>query len=130
MKEIKNRDDISLLVHSFYNNIRKDDLLGPIFNQKIPTEHWPQHLEKLTDFWETNLLGVQKFKGNPSLKHLETDRFFNFTIQPTHFEHWLKIWTLTIDSLFDGDLAIRAKMAAFNIAKIQMAVISRNKPNI
>ena len=70
MKEIKTRKDVSILVHTFYDKIRKDDLLGPIFNSHIAEDQWPEHLEKLTDFWETNLFGIPKFKGNPSQKHL------------------------------------------------------------
>ena len=62
MKPIKNREDIHLLVNTFYSKIRKDELLGPIFNSHISENQWPHHLMKLTDFWETNLFGVRKFK--------------------------------------------------------------------
>ena len=66
MKAIETREDVTLLVNTFYAKIRKDSLLGPIFNQHIPDERWPEHLSKLADFWETNLFGVAKFKGNLS----------------------------------------------------------------
>lgn len=129
LKPIENRADIALLVHTFYQNIRKDDLLGPIFNTMIPSEEWPVHLDKLTDFWETNLFGIPKFKGNPTQKHLITDRSFNYSISDQHFNQWLQIWTKTIDDLFEGDLAIRAKMAAHNIADVQKVIIQRQKPS-
>ena len=60
-KEIENRADVFFLVDTFYTKIRADDLLGPIFNGVI--DDWPSHLERLTDFWETNLFFVNKFKG-------------------------------------------------------------------
>lgn len=126
--DIQNRVDIYKLVCAFYDEIRKDDLLGPIFNRMIPNEDWPAHLEKLTDFWETNLFGIPKFKGNPTQKHLATDATFNHMITQKHFDHWLSIWKKTIDSLYEGDLATRAQMAAFSIAHIQNVVIARNKP--
>jgi len=51
MKQIENRNDINILVNNFYSKIRKDDLLGPIFNAHIPDDKWKEHLDKLTDFW-------------------------------------------------------------------------------
>jgi len=50
MKTIQNRSDVNQLVNVFYAKIRKDDLLGPIFNKHIIDEQWPEHLDKLTDF--------------------------------------------------------------------------------
>lgn len=126
--DIQNRVDINKLVCSFYDEIRQDDLLGPVFNRMIPQEAWPAHLEKLTDFWETNLFGIPKFKGNPTQKHLKTDAEFNHAITQKHFDHWLSIWKKTIDRLYEGDLATRAQMAAYSIAHIQNVVIARNKP--
>ncbi len=66
MNDLKNRNDISILVHNFYSKVREDLLLGPIFNAHIAENDWPKHLIKLTDFWETNLFGIAKFNGNPS----------------------------------------------------------------
>ena len=126
--DIKNREDIYKLVCSFYDNIKNYEMLGPIFNRMIPNDEWPTHLDKLTDFWETNLFGVSKFKGNPTQKHLKTDTTFNHIINETHFKRWLNIWTNTINNLYTGDLATRALAAAHSIAQIQNMVIQRNKP--
>lgn len=62
METIDNRNDITLLVHTFYARIRNDEVLGPIFNSNIKDDQLPTHLTTLTDFWETILFGVQKFK--------------------------------------------------------------------
>lgn len=126
--DIQNREDIFLLVNTFYQQIKKDDLLGPVFNRMIATEEWPVHIEKLTDFWETNLFGIPKFKGSPTQKHIQTDATFDHNIQQKHFDQWLLLWGKTIDNLFKGDLATRAQMAAHNIAEIQHMVIRRQKP--
>lgn len=126
--DINNRDDIFLLVNTFYRHVRKDKKLGPIFNHMISGKEWPKHLDKLTDFWETNLFGIPKFKGSPTQKHLQTDATFNHNIQKEHFDQWLVIWGQTINSLFEGDLATRAQMAAHNIAEIQNLVLRRQKP--
>lgn len=122
-KNIEDRKDISLLVHTFYKNIRKNELLGPIFNSHIKEEQWPAHLEKLTDFWETALLGVVSFKGNPTMAHKTVDKNLNHSIAPYHFEQWITIWHSTIDLLYEGELANRAKMASERMAMGQFNAI-------
>ena len=52
-REIKNRSDVFFLGNSFYIKVRTNSLLGPIFNDAI--DDWQDHLERLTDFWETIL---------------------------------------------------------------------------
>ena len=112
MKEIENRADISRLVHSFYDKVKADEALGPIFNAHLSAEQWPHHLEKLTDFWETNLFGVPKFKGNPPRIHADVDQNMNYGVTQEHFAVWMRLWFLTLDEMFEGRLADRAKNAA------------------
>lgn len=128
MKEIKNRQNIALLVNTFYTKVRKDELLGPIFNSHIPEESWPEHLDKLTDFWVTNLLGEVCFKGNPSQAHARVDKNLNHSISQVHFGQWLKLWFNSIDSLYTGELADRAKNAARRMSTGQFMAIWRHRP--
>lgn len=107
---IGNREDVSLLVRSFYAKIRKDATLGPIFN-KIVTD-WETHLELLTDFWETQLFLKRKYTGDPIKAHQKTDDIMNNTITMEHFGIWLNHWFSTIDELFTGDIAWIAKNRA------------------
>lgn len=128
MKEISSRAEIALLVNTFYAEIKKDPMLGPIFNKHIAEEQWPKHLETLTDFWETNLFGVAKFKGNPTLKHFNVDMNLPKGIKQEHFGKWLQLWFQTIDKLFVGELAHKAKEAARRMAHGQfMAVWNKSK---
>ena len=108
--DIKNREDIKLLVVSFYAKIRKDAVLGPIFNQ-IVTD-WEPHLELLTDFWETQLFLKRKYFGNPVTAHQEVDDKMQHTITPEHFGLWMNLWFATIDELFEGETAYIAKNRA------------------
>ena len=73
VREISNREDVFLLVSTFYDKIKKDDFIGPIFLEAIPNKEWENHLEKLTDFWETNLFFAKKYKGNPMQVHQKLD---------------------------------------------------------
>lgn len=111
MNTIEDRNDISNLVNSFYLKIKEDELLGNIFELHL-AKTWSEHLDKMTDFWETNLLGVAKFKGNPTQKHIQVDNNINHAIEQKHFERWLQLWFETIDELFTGECAEKAKNAA------------------
>ena len=100
-KDIENRADISVLIHQFYDKIRADEEINPYFNELIPD--WDSHLEKLTDFWETNLFGIRKFKGNPIVAHNKVDQHFNGQITANEFGIWLNYWFQTLDELFEGE---------------------------
>lgn len=128
MKTIESRKEISLLVHTFYEKIREEETLGPIFNQHIPEKKWPEHLDKLTDFWETNLFGIPKFKGSPTQKHITVDKNLGHTISQEHFGKWLQLWFETIDELFEGTLATKAKESARKMATGQFLTIWNSRP--
>ncbi len=109
-KDIKNRDDVKLLVETFYTKIRADEILGPIFNGII--KDWEPHLVLLTDFWETQLFLTRKYHGNPVTVHQEVDDKTNHTITSEHFGFWLNLWFETIDELYEGEVAWIAKNRA------------------
>ncbi|TDX14048.1 group III truncated hemoglobin [Flavobacterium sp. S87F.05.LMB.W.Kidney.N] len=100
-KQIENRADIEFLVHQFYDKIRADQEIGFYFNNMITD--WDAHLEKLTDFWETNLFAVRKYKGNPHAVHNEVDAHFNENITANEFGIWLNHWAQTLDEHFEGE---------------------------
>lgn len=112
--DIKNREDVFLLVSTFYSRVRANPEISHFFNETI--KDWPSHLEKLTDFWETNLFLVSKFRGNPMKAHKEVDNNFNNSIEQKHFGEWLNLWFQTIDDLFEGERANIAKNRARNMA--------------
>ncbi|MDO6807335.1 group III truncated hemoglobin [Zobellia galactanivorans] len=109
-KEIKTRQDVRLLVDTFYGKIREEETLGPIFNGII--SDWEAHLELLTDFWETQLFLQRKYRGNPVTAHQEVDDKTNHTITSEHFGLWLNLWFATLDELFDGERVWIAKNRA------------------
>ncbi len=109
-KEIRTRKDVFELVNVFYTKIRANQVLGPIFEKHI--QNWPKHIERLTDFWETNLFFVRKFKGNPLLKHQIVDAASNYTLDEKHFGIWLNLWFETLDDLFHGEKVNIAKNRA------------------
>lgn len=124
-KDIENREDVFALVSAFYGKVRKNQEIGAFFNETI--EDWPGHIEKLTDFWETNLFFVSKFRGNPMRAHNQVDENFDNSIEQKHFGVWLNLWFQTIDEMFEGDRALIAKNRARNIASNLFMAIYENR---
>ncbi len=124
--DIQNREDVSRLVHRFYERVRQDPEIGHFFNETITD--WPEHLEKLTDFWEMNIFFAQKYRGNPLLVHAQLDRDFDNTIDNYHFGIWLRHWLATLDHHFQGPNAEKAKQRARNISvRMFMAIFEQRK---
>ena len=104
--DLRTREDIYLLVSSFYNKVRKDDVIGSFFNS---IQDWDVHLEHLTTFWESSLFLKTKYLGNPLETHVKVDNANNSTITELHFGLWLNLWFQTIDEFFEGEHAENAK---------------------
>ena len=115
MKDITTREDIELLVNSFYDKLKKDEIIGFFFND-IAKTNWQTHLPKMYNFWQALLFADIKFEGNPMGAHFPINA--QAPMEEYHFEHWLKIWKETVDELFVGEMAENAKNRAQNIAKI------------
>jgi len=106
-KDLKDRKDINLLVTSFYSKVRNNEEIGYFFNNSI--KDWDSHLEKLTDFWESNLFFTGSFRGNPAMTHVKVDQEHDHSITEYHFGIWMNLWFQTTDELFEGEMAQRLK---------------------
>lgn len=115
MKDIENREDIIKLVDRFYDKVAQDNTIGFFFND-IAKINWEEHLPKMYDFWQTLLFGEVAYKGNPMGAHFPINEVT--AMEKHHFEHWLQLWTGTIDELFSGSMASTAKYKAANIANL------------
>lgn len=100
LADILSREDLFFIVDTFYKQVRADEVLGPIFNSHI--QDWPDHLEKITDFWNVQLFGEKGYRGNPIVAHQQVDEQNNHSITPEHFGTWLRYWMNTINSNFSG----------------------------
>lgn len=124
MKDIENLEDIKLLVDTFYDRIRQDDMLGIIFNQNIQ-DRWPEHLNKMYRFWQTILLSESTYDGRPFPPHA------HLPIKQVHFDHWLALFSATIDCLFQGEKTEEAKWRAKKMSVMFMGKLDyiRNNPD-
>jgi len=75
------------LVHGFYDVVRADDLIGPIFDSHIAAEAWPVHLAKMCDFWSSVLLRTGRYDGRPLSPHLSLGE-----LGDPHFQRWLALF--------------------------------------
>jgi hemoglobin len=76
------------LVHTFYAEVRRDPLLGPIFGARV--HDWDEHLEKLCAFWSSVVLMTGRFKGRPMPAHIAITE-----ISLDHFQRWLALFRTT-----------------------------------
>ncbi|MEA3425114.1 MAG: group III truncated hemoglobin [Bacteroidota bacterium] len=110
-KDILSLDDVKVLVDRFYERVRNDALLGPIFEQRIQ-DRWPAHLAKMYAFWQTVLLEEHTYDGAPFPPHAQ------LPVEHRHFEQWLQLFTSTADELFEGDKNEEAKWRAARMADL------------
>nr|WP_226998504.1 group III truncated hemoglobin [Tardibacter chloracetimidivorans] len=112
--------DLARLVDAFYARVRADAELGPIFNDAV--HDWPEHLEKLTAFWSSVMLGSGRYKGQPVPAHMK----HKHRITPELFERWLSLWKQTTDELMSPDAALALQDKAARIAEsLQLAMFFR-----
>jgi hemoglobin len=103
--DLVDRDDIDLLVRSFYRYAAMDELLGPIFARA--GVDWPSHIETLTDFWAWQLLGERGYDANPLRAHEPVHARTPF--RQAHYDRWLELFHSTVDEYFVGATADVAK---------------------
>jgi len=111
MEDIRNKNDIAVFVDAFYDKIKHDQVLGPIFFGAIKGD-WQPHLDRMYAFWDSVLFSTPGFTGNPFAKHA------GLRIGQQHFDQWLVLFNETIDSNFAGPVAEDAKNRAQLIGKI------------
>lgn len=99
-KDISTMEDIKILVDTFYEKVRENELLSPIFNSKIG-DRWPAHLEKMYRF-ANQLLQEHTYYGSPFPPHAK------LPVEQQHFDTWLELWHSNIDGHFIGEKATEA----------------------
>ena len=83
---------IGQFVEEFYARIRKDDMLGPIFVERI--EDWNRHLDRMKAFWRSILHNSGEYSGSPMAKHQAIPG-----LGENQFAHWLELFYATLRDL-------------------------------
>jgi len=113
--DIRDKEDIKLMVDTFYGKVQASPILGFIFND-IAAIDWDTHLPHMYNFWAGILFGENQFRGNPMLKHIVLSK--KTQMSEIQFAEWLRLFGETIDELFEGvrgeEAMARAQMIARN----------------
>ncbi|MFA6467805.1 MAG: group III truncated hemoglobin [Bacteroidota bacterium] len=120
-KDIEHRNDIILLVDSFYDKVIEDSTIGHIFND-IAKVDWDHHLPVMYSFWGSILLDDATYIGNPMVKHIALSKQYMLTEE--HFRVWLRLFQESVDEHFSGLKAEEAKARAATIAQIMRQKVS------
>ena len=78
---------IARLVDAFYDRVRRDPLIGPVFDERI--SDWGPHLEQMKLFWSSVALMSGVYHGRPMPKHLP------LPVDARHFDRWLDLFEAT-----------------------------------
>ena len=110
-------EDIARLVPRFYQRVRADEVLGPIFEGAI--DDWPHHLEKLKAFWSSVMRTSGRYKGQPMVAHLRHQQHMT----RDNFTRWLGLWRSTSEELLEPFKAVAFQEKADRIAEsLQLGV--------
>lgn len=82
---------IDLLVETFYERVRADATLGPIFDTAIG-DNWVPHLATMKNFWASVALNAGRYSGKPVPAHKK-----HTAIEKQHFEIWLSLFRATLE---------------------------------
>ncbi len=103
-------EEITNMVHDFYAQVRRDEVLGLIFNAHI--DDWDYHLEHLSNFWSSILLRTGRFKGTPMPKHIALPG-----LNAKLFQRWLALFRETTSAQPNQAMGEQAYVIAQRIAQ-------------
>jgi hemoglobin len=78
---------IARLVDRFYERVREDALLGPVFAARVAD--WTAHLDRMRSFWSSVALMTGSYHGQPMRLHAP------LPIDAAHFDRWLALFETT-----------------------------------
>jgi hemoglobin len=104
-------DNIRELVYAFYDRVRDDALLGPVFDSVL-SGRWDDHLPKMCGFWSSLILGAKSYRGNVQQVHQPLPG-----IEPQHFSRWLYLFLDTVESRYRPAAAVQFMEPALRIAQ-------------
>ena len=110
-------DMIRAVVVTFYEHVRADAVLAPIFAARI--EDWPPHIERACAFWSSVVLHTGRYGGRPMQMHAR------LPVSAAHFDRWLALFEPTVDGLCPPIAATEFKTKARMIAaSLELGVAS------
>ena len=117
--DIETRADCEQLVRAFYGRALVDPIIGFLFTD-VARLDLEAHVPRITNFWDTILLGARNYGGGAFRPHVELH--FKAPLTRGHFDRWLYLWSMSVDELFEGE---RAELAKAHANRVAVAFASR-----
>ena len=99
---------IERLVRAFYDKVRADPVLAPIFDARI--KDWEPHLQQMFAFWSSVALMSGRYHGTPMVKHMP------LPVDAGHFDCWLDLFEATTREICPPEAAAHFVERARRIA--------------
>jgi len=110
---------IERLVHAFYDKVRTDQVLGPVFAARI--RDWQPHLAQMCEFWSSVALMTGRYHGTPMVKHMP------LPVDAGHFDRWLALFEQTAREVCPPEAAAHFLDRARRIAaSLELGVANAN----
>ena len=113
LPDIQSQHDIDRFVDTFYSKLLNDEELAPIFID-IAKVDLTVHLPIIKSYWAKLLLGDKTYQRHTMNIHRVVHSKQKLT--EDNFNRWLAFFEATIDSMYVGCCADRAKLLAATIA--------------
>jgi hemoglobin len=111
--DLVDRADVERLLRRFYGQVLFDEVLAEPF-ATVRAKGLDAHIPRMCDFWETVLFRAGRYRGNALIAHRDVHQRIPLSSQ--HFARWLAVWHNTVDEMYRGPAAERAKVQAARIA--------------
>ncbi|MEO3757679.1 group III truncated hemoglobin [Mycobacterium sp. B14F4] len=113
MTDLADRADVEALLRRFYGRAFADAILAEPFSE-LRDAGLASHLPVMCDFWETVLFRAGLYRRNAFHVHRQLNE--RHPLSARHFARWLTVWIDTVDEMYRGPVAERAKLQAERIA--------------
>ncbi|MEB4210116.1 group III truncated hemoglobin [Mycobacterium sp. 94-17] len=111
--DLTDRADVEALLRRFYGRALGDEVLAEPFAELRATG-LENHVPTMCDFWETVLFRAALYRGSALQAHVAIHR--RAPLSERDFRRWLTLWHNTVDEMYRGPAADRAKVQAGRIA--------------
>lgn len=108
----------------FYDKAFADDVIGYYFTE-VTHLNLEKHLPVIVNFWETVLLGSNNYFNNAMEAHRHIHKISPF--KPEHFKRWVELFCTSIDELFMGEIADKAKQKATSVGSAMTLIFIDHK---
>jgi len=99
------RENLEILVTSFYQKAMRDDLIGHYFTLELGEDitdfEWVRHIDILVDFWSSVLIDDPEYNSDPYGPH-----FTIIGLKEQDFVRWVKLFIETSDEIYVPDVSM------------------------